>query len=108
MELLNTRQTFLASAQAEETEAEVLAAGLDVSEILKCRQIVGMMEVQGVPSSTLLVKGILEGEGKTIPLVDLRMKLGATHIGRTDDASVLIVLADGREVGLMVGRSGEA
>jgi len=57
----------------------------------------------------MLVKGVLEGDHKAIPLLDLRMKLEAAHQGKTHDASVLIVAAqDGTEVGLIVDHSCEA
>ena len=57
----------------------------------------------------MLVKGVLEGDHKAIPLLDLRMKFEATHRGKMDDASILIVAAeDGTEIGLIVDRSCEA
>ena len=108
MELLGAMQTYLEATQAEETQAEMLAAGLNLTESLKSRQIIGLMELQGVPRSGLLIKGVLEGGRKSIPLVDLRMKLEAAHRGKTDDASVLIVFAGGAEVGLIVDRGCEA
>ncbi len=108
MESLRAMQTYLGAIQAEETEAEMLAAGLNLTEILESRQIIGLMELQGVPRSGLLVKGVLEGGRKNIPLIDLRMKLEAAHCGKTDDASVLIVFANGAEVGLIVDGRCEA
>ena len=108
MESLRAMQTYLGAIQAEETEAEMLAAGLNLTEILESRQIIGLMELQGVPRSGLLVKGVLEGGRKNIPLVDLRMRLEAAHRGKTDDASVLIVFANGAEVGLIVDGRCEA
>lgn len=105
---LSAMQTYLGAIQAEETEAEMLAAGLNLTEILESRQIVGLMKLQGVPRSQLLVKGVLENHRGAIPLVDLRMRLEAAHRGKTDDASVLIVFANGVEIGLIVDGGCEA
>jgi chemotaxis signal transduction protein len=108
MESLRAMQTYLGAIQAEETEAEMLAAGLNLTEILESRQIIGLMKLQGVPRGQLLVKGVLENHGGAIPLVDLRMRLEAAHRGKTDDASVLIVFANGVEIGLIVDGGCEA
>jgi len=101
-------QAYLGAAQTGETEAELLAAGLDLMEILESRQIIGLMRLQRVPRGELLIKGVLEDPRGAIPLIDLRMKLEAAHRGKTDDASVLIVFANGVEVGLIVDGGCEA
>jgi chemotaxis signal transduction protein len=101
-------QTYLGAAQTCETEAELLAAGLDLTEILKSRQVVRLMKLQRVPRGQLLIKGVLEDPRGAIPLIDLRMKLEAAHHGKTDDASVLIVFVNGVEVGLIVDEGCEA
>ena len=109
MDPVGAMQTYLA-ARARETEAEILAESLNLSEILKSREIVDVMELPHVPRSTLLVKGILEGEEgqQTIPLVDLRVRFDAVDSARTDEAMAVIVSAGTTRVGLIVDRGCEA
>jgi len=105
---IGTAETYLAAVRAEEAKAEILAGRLDLIGGLESQHILDFMELPDVPRSTLLVKGVLEGSGKSIPLVDLRMKLGAAPEGATDAASALIVDLRGAEIGLILDPGPEA
>jgi purine-binding chemotaxis protein CheW len=45
-------------------------------EILKVREIIGMMDVTTVPTTPAYVRGVINLRGKVIPVVDLRLKFG--------------------------------
>ena len=108
MEQMGTTQAYLAAARVEETREHILTGRLGPNTVLEARQIIGMMELPNVPNSELLVKGMLEGQGAAIPLVDLRMKLDATSAAGSRSASAIIVDFDGNQVGLIVDADCEA
>ena len=43
-------------------------------EILKVREIIGVMDITPVPQTPSFIKGIINLRGKVIPVVDLRLK----------------------------------
>jgi purine-binding chemotaxis protein CheW len=45
-------------------------------EILKVREIIGMMDVTSIPMTPAFIRGVINLRGKVIPVVDLRLKFG--------------------------------
>ncbi len=45
-------------------------------EILKVREIIGMMDITHVPTTPAFIRGVVNLRGKIIPVVDLRLKFG--------------------------------
>ena len=45
-------------------------------EILKVREIIGMMDVTSIPTTPAFIRGVINLRGKVIPVVDLRLKFG--------------------------------
>ena len=45
-------------------------------EILKVREIIGIMEIMQVPQTPDFVEGVINLRGKVIPVIDLRSKFG--------------------------------
>jgi len=45
-------------------------------EILKVREIIGMMDVTAVPTTPAYVRGVINLRGRVIPVIDLRLKFG--------------------------------
>ena len=43
-------------------------------EILKVREIIGMLDVTSVPTTPAFIRGVINLRGKVIPVVDLRLK----------------------------------
>ncbi len=43
-------------------------------EILKVREIIGLMEITTVPQTPDYMKGVINLRGKVIPIIDLRLK----------------------------------
>jgi purine-binding chemotaxis protein CheW len=70
-------------------------------EILKVRELIGMMEITAVPQMPAHMKGVINLRGKVIPVVDLRLKFGMPEIERTEQTCVIVVNV-GREIGIIV------
>jgi len=60
-------------------------------EILKVREIIGLMEIGRVPRTREFVLGVVNLRGKVIPVVDLRLRFGMER-GEATDQTVIIVV----------------
>lgn len=73
--------------------------GLD---IVKVREIMGMMEITSVPKTPSHIKGVINLRGKVIPITDLRIKFGMPEIEYTRETCVIVVETYGELMGLIV------
>jgi purine-binding chemotaxis protein CheW len=76
-------------------------------EILKVHEIFGMMPVTHVPRTAKYILGVINLRGKIIPIIDLRLKLAMEAAPRTEETCVIVVHANGMEVGVMVDKVSE-
>ncbi len=76
-------------------------------EILKVHEIIGMMPITPVPRTPLYVRGVINLRGKVIPTVDLRRKFGMEAVEQTDETCIIVVQANGVQVGIVVDRVSE-
>jgi purine-binding chemotaxis protein CheW len=81
-------------------------------EILKVREIIGMMEITGVPRAPAYVRGVINLRGQVISVVDLRTKFGMDAVARTEQTCIIVVeiAADGGRklsTGIIVDRVSE-
>lgn len=60
-------------------------------EILKVREIIGLMEITSVPKTPHYVRGVINLRGKVIPVVDLRLKFEMETIEDTEQTCVVVV-----------------
>ncbi|MCP4601413.1 MAG: purine-binding chemotaxis protein CheW [Proteobacteria bacterium] len=60
-------------------------------EILKVREIIGLMDITGVPRTAEFMKGVINLRGKVEPVVDLRLKFGMEGIEATDQTVIIVV-----------------
>jgi len=60
-------------------------------EILKVREIIGLMDITQVPRSKEFIRGVINLRGKVIPVVDLRMKFGMPKVEATDQTVIIVV-----------------
>ena len=67
-------------------------------EILKVREIIGIMDITAVPQMPVHVKGVINLRGKVIPVVDLRLKFSMDPAEYTEATCVIVV-----DVGTLVG-----
>jgi purine-binding chemotaxis protein CheW len=68
-------------------------------EILKVREIIGIMEITAVPQTPEYVRGVINLRGQVIPVIDLRAKFGMEAIETTDQTCIIVVeiSQDGRK-----------
>jgi purine-binding chemotaxis protein CheW len=75
-------------------------------EILKVREIIGLLEITRVPRTREFIRGVINLRGKVIPVIDLRLKFGMEKCETTDQTVIIVVqcAVDGRPLtmGLLV------
>lgn len=76
-------------------------------EILKVKEIIGMMRVTAVPRMPNYVKGVINLRGKVIPVVDLRSKFGMSEAEYTSETCIIVVDVLGNLIGIVVDRVSE-
>lgn len=67
-------------------------------EILKVREIIGIMDITKVPQTPDFVEGVINLRGKVIPVIDLRSKFGLDRTEYNDQTCIIVV-----DVGMMMG-----
>ncbi|MFQ5965184.1 MAG: chemotaxis protein CheW [Candidatus Scalinduaceae bacterium] len=60
-------------------------------EILKVREIIGLMDITTVPQTPDYMKGIINLRGKVIPVIDLRLKFSMPEEEQTQETCVIVV-----------------
>ncbi len=60
-------------------------------EILKVREIIGLMDITQVPRTPDFVRGVINLRGKVIPVIHLRTKFGMESIEDTDQTCIIVV-----------------
>jgi len=73
-------------------------------EILKVREIMGLLAITSVPNTPHYVKGVVNIRGKVIAIVDLRSKFGMPEMEPTDQTCIIVVCIGDLEVGIIVDR----
>lgn len=76
-------------------------------EILKVREINGLMEITAVPRMPDYVEGVINLRGKVIPVVDLRLKFGMMKAEHSSESCVIVVDVRGTLMGVVVDRVSE-
>ena len=71
-------------------------------EILKVREIMGVLDITTVPHTPYYVKGVVNIRGKVIPIVDLRLKFDIPEVEYTDQTCIIVVYVGNVEVGIIV------
>jgi purine-binding chemotaxis protein CheW len=76
-------------------------------EILKVREIMGMMDTTAVPAMPDYVKGVINLRGKVIPVIDMRLKFGMTEAERNSETCIIVVDVRGNLMGVVVDKVSE-
>jgi purine-binding chemotaxis protein CheW len=80
-------------------------------EILKVREIIGLMDITAVPRTPKYVKGVINLRGQVITVVDLRAKFSMALVEKTDQTCIIVVeiSQNGRKlsIGIIVDRVSE-
>lgn len=73
-------------------------------EILKVKEIIGIMKITSVPQTPVYVKGVVNLRGKVIPVIDLRIKFDMEPIEYSERTCIIVVdIANGAQNGFMMG-----
>jgi purine-binding chemotaxis protein CheW len=72
-------------------------------EILKVREIVGLLDITAVPKTAEHVRGVVNLRGKIIPVVDLRRKFGLPQAEAKRENCIIIVIIQGQYTEALVG-----
>ena len=76
-------------------------------EILKVREIIGLMEITNVPRMPHFVRGVINLRGKIIPVIDLRLKFEMDAIEDTKETCIIVVDLGSTVMGIVVDRVSE-
>ena len=71
-------------------------------EILKVKEIIGIMNITSVPQTPDYVKGVINLRGKVIPVIDLRLKFGMETAEYTERTCIIVVDIKDMVMGIVV------
>ena len=80
----------------------VLCGGEYGIEILKVREIIGIMNITPVPQTPSHIKGVINLRGKVIPVIDLRSKFGFQEATHTKETCIIVVEVQNILTGVIV------
>jgi purine-binding chemotaxis protein CheW len=60
-------------------------------QILKVREIIGLMEITRVPRTPDFIRGVINLRGRIIPVIDLRHKFGMPAVEATEQTVIIVV-----------------
>ncbi len=71
-------------------------------EILKVREIIGIMEITPVPQTPDYMKGVINLRGKVIPVIDLRLNFSMPEVEHTKETCIIVAEVGTAQVGIIV------
>jgi len=72
-------------------------------EILKVREIIGLLPITSLPKTPVFVRGVINLRGKVIPVIDLRLKFEMDATEDTDQTCIIVVDVTGKSGSIQVG-----
>jgi purine-binding chemotaxis protein CheW len=72
-------------------------------EILKVREIIGMLDITIVPQMPDFVKGVINLRGKVIPVIDLRLRFGLQSKPYDERTCIIVTEVSSNETGILMG-----
>jgi purine-binding chemotaxis protein CheW len=60
-------------------------------EILKVREIIGMLDITAIPQAPPYIKGVTNLRGRVIPVIDLRLKFGLPPMDYGERTCIIVV-----------------
>lgn len=60
-------------------------------EILKVREIIGLLTITPVPRTPEYIRGVINLRGKVIPVIDLKLKFGMAMTDNTRETCIIVV-----------------
>ena len=62
-------------------------------EILRVREIIGLLAITPLPQTPSYVKGVMNLRGRIIPVIDLRLRFGLTAADATKETCIIVLEA---------------
>ena len=76
-------------------------------EILKVREIIGVIGITPVPQTPDYLKGVINLRGKVIPIIDLRLKFSMPEDEYTQETCIIVVEVNNAQIGVVVDKVSE-
>jgi purine-binding chemotaxis protein CheW len=76
-------------------------------EILKVREIIGVIGITPVPQTPDYLKGVINLRGKVIPVIDLRLKFSMTEEEHKQETCIIVVEVNNAPIGVVVDNVSE-
>jgi len=71
-------------------------------DIMKVREIIGVMDITSLPQTPNFIKGVINLRGRVIPVLDLRLKFGLEEAARTQETCIIVVDMERITMGVIV------
>jgi purine-binding chemotaxis protein CheW len=71
--------------------------------ILKIKEIIGLLPITTVPQTPPFVKGVINLRGKVIPVIDLRLKFGIEPMAYGERTCIVVVEIEGASGTILIG-----
>ncbi len=71
-------------------------------DIFRVNEIIRLKEITPLPGTESHVKGLINLRGKTIPVIDLRLRLGMPATESTDASRIIVVNVGKENIGVIV------
>ena len=92
---VESKETTGSTMSPASREGKYLTFELDAEEygleILKVKEIIGIMNITSVPQTPDYVKGVINLRGKVIPVIDLRLKFSMEPLEYSERTCIIIV-----------------
>lgn len=92
---VSTEAENVVSKRSESKEGKYLTFGLGGEEygleILKVKEIIGIMNITAIPQTPDYVKGVINLRGKVIPVIDLRTKFAMEYLEYNERTCIIVV-----------------
>jgi purine-binding chemotaxis protein CheW len=72
-------------------------------EILKVREIIGMMDITAIPQTPPYIKGVINLRGRVIPVIDLRLKFGLPSLDYGERTCIIVADVAGGDGPMQMG-----
>lgn len=71
-------------------------------EILKVKEIIGLIDITTVPQTPGYMKGVINLRGKVIPIISLRLKFSMSEAEYTQETCIIVVEVRNSLIGIIV------
>jgi purine-binding chemotaxis protein CheW len=71
-------------------------------DIFRVNEIIRLKEITPLPGTDAHIKGLINLRGKTIPVIDLRLRLGMPSVQATDASRIIVVNVGAENIGVIV------